>query len=80
MEGQYRGCKGWRNPQFGKSSAAARPVVNTSTAVHYASVTAAAEAIGMPMKHLYARLSGRNKNDTDFQFASQSALARPEAA
>lgn len=62
---------GSRNPMFGRTAEkhpTSRRVVNQSTGVVFPSVTAAAEATGIPMKSLHNMLTGFRKNPTTLQF------------
>jgi hypothetical protein len=63
---------GARNPMFGRTGSAhprARSVVDTLTGKRYPSVTAAALALGVPMKSLHNQLSGHRENRTSARWA-----------
>jgi hypothetical protein len=63
---------GERNPMYGKTGAKhhnSRPVKDATTGIVFASMTAAANSIGMKVGTLYNMLKGTNPNRTTMEFA-----------
>lgn len=59
---------GKNNPMYGKTTAAARKVINIKNGDKFDSVSLAAESIGVKMKTLYNKLSGHRTNNTNLRF------------
>ena len=57
------------NPMYGKVSHLARPVIDMQAGVFYNSIQEAADMLDFKMQTLWAKLKGKNPNNTSLRFA-----------